>query len=273
MDEAWKNRLSRHLSVLKEEGALDVWDDRRIAAGADWEEEIRAAMDAADVAILLISKDYLTSRFVRDSEVPHLLQRRANEGLRVIPIIVHPCLWKEVGWLRALEVRPRNGKPLSSLDGNRADENLVALVEEVLKPPNHLRAGPPEAAPVLRPPLRSWALGLMVLAVLLTLAAWLFDSVRDEGLGPSDLRPLKPETWIRGRVVDSENRALSEVQISRQDGVPGTVITDVDGRFKLRLTEPQGSRVGLRVERTGSIPEDFYCYAGTNSCSITLEGR
>src|SRR6185295_12602574 len=90
IDEAWKDRVSRQLAVLTEEGLLDVWDDRRIAAGADWEAEIRAAMDAADVAILLISADFLNSRFVRESEVPRLLQRRAREGVRVIPILVHP---------------------------------------------------------------------------------------------------------------------------------------------------------------------------------------
>jgi len=82
LDEAWKDRVSRHLSVLTEEGLLDVWDDRRIGAGADWEAEIRAAMNAADVAILLVSADLLTSRFIRDSEVPQLLRRRAKSQSR-----------------------------------------------------------------------------------------------------------------------------------------------------------------------------------------------
>jgi hypothetical protein len=135
VDEAWKDRVSRHLAVLTEEGLLDVWDDRRIGAGADWEAEIRAAMDAADVAILLISADLLTSRFVRDSEVPRLLQRRAKEGVRVIPILVHPCLWKKVPWLAALQIRPWNGKALASLRSDRVDEALVAIAEEILKPP------------------------------------------------------------------------------------------------------------------------------------------
>lgn len=143
VDEAWKDRVSRQLAVLTEEGLLDVWDDRRIAAGAHWEAEIRAAMEVADVAILLVSADLLTSRFVRDSEVPRLLQRRAKEGVRVIPILVHPCLWKKVPWLAALQVHPRNGKPLSLLRGNRVAEELVTIAEEILQPP----PGPPGARP------------------------------------------------------------------------------------------------------------------------------
>ena len=143
VDEAWKDRVSRHLAVLTEEGLLDVWDDRRIGAGADWEAEIRVAMEAADVAILLISADFLTSRFVRDSEVPRLLERRAKEGVGVIPLLVHPCLWKKVPWLAALQMRPWNGRALASLRSDRVDEALVAIAEEILKPPS----GPSGAQP------------------------------------------------------------------------------------------------------------------------------
>ncbi|HEY0554096.1 MAG TPA: toll/interleukin-1 receptor domain-containing protein [Thermoanaerobaculia bacterium] len=142
VDETWKNRLSGHLAVLAQEGLVDVWDDRRIGAGDTWEAEIRAAMNAAHVAILLISSDFLSSGFVRDSEVPHLLQRRAEEGVRLVPIVVHSCLWREVEWLAKLQVRPRDGKPLASLRGDRIDKELVAIAREVLKPPKVAFAEP-----------------------------------------------------------------------------------------------------------------------------------
>jgi len=124
VDETWKDRLSRHLAVLTEEGLLDAWDDRRIGAGADWEAEIRAAMDAAEVAILLISADFLTSRFVRDSEVPRLLQRRAKEGCASSPSSSIPASGKR-----------SSGSPLSRCG------------------PGTARPWPPYAATAL---LRSW---------------------------------------------------------------------------------------------------------------------
>ena len=65
------------------EAELDIWDDRRIAKGDAWLPEIQGAMDRASVAVLLISKDFLTSNFIKDKEVPHLLKRRREEGLRV----------------------------------------------------------------------------------------------------------------------------------------------------------------------------------------------
>lgn len=108
-DEAWKDRLVTQLRVLQTEAILDVWDDRRIEAGQDWLPEIQRAMSAASVAILMIEADFLTSEFIRGSEVPELLQRRAQGGLRVFPVIVRPCNWKLVRWLAPIQCRPTDG--------------------------------------------------------------------------------------------------------------------------------------------------------------------
>ena len=53
-DEEWKDRLVTHLNVLKQEGILDLWDDRRIEAGDDWKPEIENAINRAAIAVLLI---------------------------------------------------------------------------------------------------------------------------------------------------------------------------------------------------------------------------
>ena len=111
-DEAWKDRLVTQLGVLQRQGLLDLWDDRRIAAGEDWHGEIRAAMGQATVAVLLISADFLTSQFILGEEVPALLQRRDTEGLHIYPIIVRPCAWKAVKWLSRIQVRPKDGRAL-----------------------------------------------------------------------------------------------------------------------------------------------------------------
>ena len=44
-DERWKDRLVGHLKVLEPEGVLEVWHDRRIGGGSDWEMQIRQAME------------------------------------------------------------------------------------------------------------------------------------------------------------------------------------------------------------------------------------
>jgi len=132
-DEAWKDRLVTHLGVLQSQGLLDLWDDRRIGAGEDWEREIEKAMATASAAVLLVSADFLTSAFILGEEVPRLLERRDRdkESLRIFPVIVKPCAWKQVKWLARMQVRPQDGRPLSAGDEHRIDADLAAIAEEV----------------------------------------------------------------------------------------------------------------------------------------------
>ena len=108
-----------------------VWDDTLIAAGEDWEARIVQAMAAAQVAIVLIRAEALNSAFIRAKEIPELLRRRQEDGLRLLPVVARPCAWKTVPWLRQAQVRPVGGKPLSRDNDRFLDEDLAALAEEV----------------------------------------------------------------------------------------------------------------------------------------------
>ena len=95
-DEVWKDRLVIQLGVLQQEGLLDMWDDRRIGAGEAWYQKIQEAIAKARVAVLLVSADFLTSKFILGEEVPRLLELQDKENLRIFPIIIRPCAWKRV---------------------------------------------------------------------------------------------------------------------------------------------------------------------------------
>ncbi|HEX3528220.1 MAG TPA: TIR domain-containing protein [Thermoanaerobaculia bacterium] len=130
-DETWKDQLVGQLRVLELEGGLEVWDDRKIAAGDGWRAEITTAVESARAAVLLISADFLTSGFIRGTEVPHLLQRRAQDGLRIIPLIVRPCPWRRVPWLAEIQSRPTDGRPITDGNSVQIEKDLSALAEEI----------------------------------------------------------------------------------------------------------------------------------------------
>ncbi|MFC1713768.1 toll/interleukin-1 receptor domain-containing protein [Candidatus Poribacteria bacterium] len=129
-DEEWKDSLLTHLKALQMEG-VNAWSDRQIGAGDDWYQEIRQAMDAASVAVLMISADFLASDFIMKEEVPHLLKRQAEEDLCIFPIIVKPCVWKRNKELAQIQARPKDGRPLSTGDENQIDADLAAIAEEI----------------------------------------------------------------------------------------------------------------------------------------------
>jgi hypothetical protein len=130
-DEGWKNRLLTQLGVLQQQSMLELWHDRRIGAGADWYQDISQAMEAAHVAVLLISAHFLTSSFILHEEVPRLLTRRQQEGLHIVPILVTPCAWRQVPWLARMQFRPLDARPLSAGTEHQIETDLAAIAEEI----------------------------------------------------------------------------------------------------------------------------------------------
>ncbi|MCP4043212.1 MAG: toll/interleukin-1 receptor domain-containing protein [Gammaproteobacteria bacterium] len=129
-DEDWKDRVVRQLAVLATEG-MDVWNDRQIGAGDDWRDGIEQAIARCDVAVLLISAHFLTSPFILDREIPPLLQRRQGQGIRIVPLILSPSQWTRVPWLKAIQARPKDGKPLSGMSDHGAEAALSTLAGEI----------------------------------------------------------------------------------------------------------------------------------------------
>lgn len=88
-----------------------------------------------------------------------------------------------------------------------------------------------------------------------------------------EIRLKDPESWIRGRVVDSVGRGLPGVRVTRQEGVPGTATTNAEGKFGLKMGMPKGTRVRVAAELPGSTPVDTFCITGNDSCNFELEGK
>lgn len=133
-DKKWKDLVANHLKAASLDVEMDVWDDSRIDVGDSWKTEIETALNNATIALLLISVDFLNSRFIRDVELPSIIQQRKKEGLWVIPIIVRDCPWKTNPWLKEIQAIPRDGKTLSQLQKTgRAERELTELVENIVK--------------------------------------------------------------------------------------------------------------------------------------------
>ncbi len=124
-DEVFKDELVTMLAGLQRRGIVDTWHDRRIEAGDEWHKSIQNAMDNCDLALLLVSPDYLASRFIQEEEQPKLLQRRKEMETHVIPIIIRPCKWQSEEAISTLQVVPQDGKAVIKFTKENGDRDQV----------------------------------------------------------------------------------------------------------------------------------------------------
>ena len=133
VDHEWKERVSTFMQSMRRHGHFDysTWDDGEIKISDDWKNQIFDSINQAKVAILLISPDFLASRFINDVEVPHILERKETNGLIVVPVIVRPSPWEIVPWLSSIQLHPANGDALSKGNEHEIENNLKELILEV----------------------------------------------------------------------------------------------------------------------------------------------
>lgn len=82
-DTGWRERLFGDF-VLTTAGDCLIWSDASIRAGDSWADEIERRLQGCAVAVLLTSPNFLKSQFIRERELPCILQRARAGGLRVL---------------------------------------------------------------------------------------------------------------------------------------------------------------------------------------------
>ena len=103
-DESFREELETHLSLLKRQGVIEAWHDRKITAGQEWANAIDHNLKAAHVILLLVSADFLASDYCYDIEMKAALKRHDDGEACVVPIITRPVDWSGAlfGKLQAL---------------------------------------------------------------------------------------------------------------------------------------------------------------------------
>jgi hypothetical protein len=89
-DEPLCDKLGQHLALLVRRGLVEVWDQRALTIGDDVEEETAAALERADLVLILASAAYHASDRWESEIEPALARERAGK-CRVVPILARPA--------------------------------------------------------------------------------------------------------------------------------------------------------------------------------------
>jgi tetratricopeptide (TPR) repeat protein len=149
LDQDWLDKLRAVFAADIRNDRINYWDDREIKPGDPWYEEIGKAIDHARVALLLVSPNFLASRFIMEEEVPRIL-KAVDDGLTVIWI---PLFGTFYGPDAPAALKPLSGfqaavpsaTPLASLPTESLQATLLDLchrIQRVLEPAGNARHPP-----------------------------------------------------------------------------------------------------------------------------------
>lgn len=111
-DEEYRNELENHLAMLKRQGVISSWYDRRITAGSNIGNDISTNLESSSIVLLLVSSNFLASDYCYEKEMERAMQLHEEGQAVVIPVILHPCDWHSAPF-GALLATPKDGKPVS----------------------------------------------------------------------------------------------------------------------------------------------------------------
>ena len=112
-DEDSINKFKDTIKNAEIDKKISIWSDREIEGGEDLKGKINGEINDADIVCLFISQDFLDSNpCMKEKDIAFRLKTEKN--IRVVPIILSKCNWKECKNLKTILALPTDGKPLSS---------------------------------------------------------------------------------------------------------------------------------------------------------------
>src|SRR5437016_13403165 len=125
-DESLLRKLEIHLSLLKRQGLISVWHNRKIVPGMDWDEEIGERLEQASIILLLVSSDFLASDYCYQIEMRRALERHQAGQAQVIPIAMRLADWSGAPFA-GLQALPTNAKAITSRQAMALSQSPQAI--------------------------------------------------------------------------------------------------------------------------------------------------
>jgi ABC-type branched-subunit amino acid transport system substrate-binding protein len=133
MDIRLRDKLIQQLQPLVQQNVVTLWHHGKIGPGSNKKAKIKEQIDHADIALLLVSSDFVTDPECCE-EVDLIMERHHAGKMRVVPIILRPVDWRGQPY-GGLSPLPPNGNPIVSggNDDSQVESKFFNVATEVKK--------------------------------------------------------------------------------------------------------------------------------------------
>lgn len=144
-DRALRDELALQLSNLRTQGIINDWYDGDIVPGTEWEPQILQHLANDEIILLLISADFMASKYIKSVELKQAIDRHNTGKARVIPILLRATDY-EGSLFSKLQMLPTDAKPVRGSQWNYQDEAWQDVIRGIKKSIKDLQ-GPTAANP------------------------------------------------------------------------------------------------------------------------------
>ncbi|MGA8583861.1 MAG: TIR domain-containing protein [Roseiarcus sp.] len=128
----WLSFVMNYLRPAVKHGDFEVWTDREMEGGADWEEKIEQNLRACHIFVLLVSPNSMSSNYIIDKEILIARERKAaGDDLHVYPLLLEPTPDAGLDQVRDFNLRPRDARPFSSFPLNIRKQHMTDTANEI----------------------------------------------------------------------------------------------------------------------------------------------
>ncbi len=135
----WLSFVTGYLRPAVKQGAVDIWIDRLMRGGDDWDVAIERKLRECDIFILLASPNSLSSDYVVGKEIA-IIRERQNKGedVHFYPLLLTPTPKIALDLVRDKNLRPRDAKPFSDYQlydryrhMSEAADEIASIADEI----------------------------------------------------------------------------------------------------------------------------------------------
>lgn len=129
-DVEWREKLRTQLALYLRKGELELWDDSKVRAGQEWNEEINQALRSSAIVVPLVSANFFDSDFIWNHELPLFIQWAKKKDIKLMWVHVSAStvedsdLWK-------FQAAHKPPDPLDAFDKSSQAAKLKEIAQNI----------------------------------------------------------------------------------------------------------------------------------------------
>ncbi len=131
-DELLCKELVIYLAGLRRQGFFNIWYDREISPGIEYEPENDKHLNTAHIILLLVSQYFMNSNYCYLVEMQRAIERHECGDARVIPVLLRPVYFQRAPFAKLMPL-PTNKKPITDSSWHSIDEAFFDVAEGIRK--------------------------------------------------------------------------------------------------------------------------------------------